>query len=146
MTAHYASNWCTHGRKQRLSEEWWEESLRPFEPSSQQERDAEEEDILCKQYQQCVCVEYRKSSKNCSIALYMLLDFVACICTFKLLICSDVSHLQQCCMLNHFLHQSLTSRTIHCESIQQSHHAIQFVGHRLAIKVFIGKLLATGWV
>ena len=49
VTARYASNWCTHGRKQRLSEEWWEESLRPYEPSSWEEREAEEEDILCKQ-------------------------------------------------------------------------------------------------
>ena len=48
VTARYAANWCTHARKQRLSEEWWEESLRPFEPSDQDERDAEEEDILCK--------------------------------------------------------------------------------------------------
>ena len=48
VTARYASKWCTHVRKQRLSEEWWEESLRPYEPSSREEREAEEEDILCK--------------------------------------------------------------------------------------------------
>ena len=48
VTARYASNWCTYGHKQRLGDEWWEESLRPFEPTSQDEREAEEEDILCK--------------------------------------------------------------------------------------------------
>ena len=48
VTARYASNWCTYACKQRLSEEWWDESLRSFEPPSQDEREAEEEDMLCK--------------------------------------------------------------------------------------------------
>lgn len=56
VTARCASNWCTRVHKQRLSDEWWEESLRPFEPSSQDEKESEEEDILCEFYQLYVSI------------------------------------------------------------------------------------------
>ena len=47
VTARYASHWCTHVRKQRLSEPWWAETLAPFSPS-REEKEEEEEDFLGK--------------------------------------------------------------------------------------------------
>ena len=47
VTARYASHWCTHVRKQRLSEPWWAETLAPLSPS-REEQEEEEEDFLGK--------------------------------------------------------------------------------------------------
>jgi len=46
VTARYASHWCTQVRRQRLSEEWWAEALSSLSPDPQ-EREEEEEDLLC---------------------------------------------------------------------------------------------------
>lgn len=49
VTARYASHWCTHVRKQRLSEAWWAETLDPLSPSLE-EKEEEEEDFLGKDH------------------------------------------------------------------------------------------------
>ena len=48
VTPRYASDWCSRVYKQRLDREWWAESLRPFEPSSLEEKEDEDEDITGK--------------------------------------------------------------------------------------------------
>ena len=45
VTPRYASDWCSRVYKQRLDREWWTESLRPFEPSSREEKEDEDEGI-----------------------------------------------------------------------------------------------------
>ena len=45
ITARYASGWCTHTRKHRLSGDWWSEVLQPYSPDKA-ECEQEEEDIL----------------------------------------------------------------------------------------------------
>ena len=45
VTPRYASDWCSRVYKQRLDRECWAESQRPFEPSSREEKEDEDEDI-----------------------------------------------------------------------------------------------------
>ena len=47
VTARYASDWLTVGRKQRVDQGWWEETLRPYQSHDLMETMQENETILC---------------------------------------------------------------------------------------------------
>ena len=47
VTARYASDWCTEARKHRVSQSWWEETLRPYQSQDLMETMQENEEIMC---------------------------------------------------------------------------------------------------
>ena len=45
LTARYARQWMSHTRKLRVAEEWWQETLAPFDTTSLVEKRMEDDEV-----------------------------------------------------------------------------------------------------